>query len=165
MRNIVTSALLVALICVSTIFIKLPLPMVGYVHLGDAFIFFACFLLKPKYSVLVGGIGSALADLILGWAVYAPVTFVIKALVALSCSLIIYKNPTIIRQIISLVIGAIIIGLGYFVYEYILYGLGIALANIPFNLAQGAVCGIVAIFLTKAFEKVKTLKEFKEKLK
>jgi uncharacterized membrane protein len=138
--------------------------MVGYVHLGDVFIFFACFLLKPKYSILVGGAGSALADLILGWAFYAPVTFVVKALVALCCSLIIYKNPTIVRQIISLVIGAIIIGLGYFIYEYILYGLGVAAANVPFNLAQGAVCGVIAIFLTRAFEKIKPLKEFKDKL-
>ena len=164
MRKVVTSALLIALICVSTILIKIPLPVIGYVHLGDVFIFFSCFLLKPKYSVLVSGVGSAFADLILGWAIYAPATLVIKALVALFCSLIIYNNPTVIRQIIALIIGSFIIGLGYFVYEAILYEVGTAAVNIPFNLAQGAVCGVVSIFLTKAFERIKPLKEFKDKL-
>ncbi len=164
MRNVITSALLVALVAISTMFIKIPLSVVGYVHLGDAFIFFACFLLKPKYSVVVGSVGSALADLLLGYLVYAPVTLVTKGILALTSALLIYKKPTFVRQIFAVIVGSIIIALGYFVFETFMYGVAIALANVLFNLIQGVSCGVVAIALIKAFDKVKFLKDFKEKL-
>lgn len=164
-RKIVTSSLLVALTTVLTMFVKIPLSAFGYVHLGDTVIFLACYLLKPKYSFVVAGLGSALADVILGYYIYAPITFAVKVLVALCFSFIIYKKPTILKQIIGVVFGSIIIAAGYFLFEGFMYGFAPSLLNVPFNLAQGGVCGAIGILLIKIFDRVKPLKEFREKLK
>ena len=164
MRNIIASALFIALITVTTMFVKIPLALFGYVHLGDLFIFLACFMLKPKYSIVVGGVGSALADLFLGFAVYAPATLVIKALVALSFSLVVYNKPTLVREVLAVIFGTLIIGGGYLIYEGILYGFGAAIVNLPFNLIQGAVCGGLAIILIKILEKIPSIRDFRNKL-
>lgn len=164
-RKIVTMALLVALTTVLTMFVKIPLSAFGYVHLGDAIIFLACFLLRPKYSFIVAGLGSALADVILGYFIYAPVTFAVKIALALCFSFLVYNKPTILRQIIGVVLGSVIIALGYFLFEGFMYGFMPSLYNVPFNLAQGGVCGAIGILLIKIFQKVKPLTELREKLK
>lgn len=164
-RKIVVSSLLVALTTVLTMFVKIPLSAFGYVHLGDTIIFLACYLLKPKYSFAVAGLGSALADVILGYFVYAPVTFAVKIAVALCFSFIIYAKPTLLRQIIGVVLSSLIIAFGYFLFEGFMYGFAPSLYNVPFNLAQGGVCGAIGILLIKICDRVKPLKEFRDKLK
>ena len=52
----------------------------GYVNLGDAGVYLCALLLPGGLGALAAGVGAALADLILGWAVYAPVTLLIKGL-------------------------------------------------------------------------------------
>ena len=62
-QRLVFTALFTALITISTMFIRIPLPL-GYVNLGDAFIFLAVFLLGPVYGTFAGALGSGLADLL-----------------------------------------------------------------------------------------------------
>ncbi len=164
MRKIVTSALFVSLIVVATAFIKIPLATFGYVHLGDAFIFLACFVLKPKHSVVVGALGSALADLFLGYFIYIPATLVVKALVALVFSLTVYYKTSFLRQVLAVAICSVVIGGGYFVFEACLYGVDASIINIPFNLLQGVVCGVVAMLLIKSFKSIPPLKSFRDSL-
>ena len=163
MRNLVASALFIALIVVTTAFVKIPITL-GYVHLGDAFILLACFVLKPKFSVVVGALGSALADLILGYFIYIPATFILKCFVALTFALLIYKRTSLIRQIIGIVVCSLIIGFGYLAFETILYGFTASIVSLPMNLLQGLSCGIVAILLIKSFNSIQPLKSFREKL-
>ena len=59
---IVMIALFSALITVMTAFIRIPTPL-GYIHIGDAFIFAAAMLLGP-YAAIPAMIGSGLADFI-----------------------------------------------------------------------------------------------------
>ena len=75
-KRLVLSSLISALICVATALIKIPTPF-GYIHPGDAPVVLAAFVLSPTYGFLAAGIGSCLADLFSGYAMYAPVTFVI----------------------------------------------------------------------------------------
>ena len=82
-KKLVTSSLLAALICIATMSIKIPLPTKGYLNLGDCIILFSAWTLWPMYGFLAAGIGSALADLFAGYAVYVHVTFVIKGAMAL----------------------------------------------------------------------------------
>ena len=164
MRSVILSSLFVALIIVTTMFVKIPLALFGYVHLGDAFILLACYMLKPKYSVFVGGLGSAIADLLLGYAYYAPVTFVVKVLVALVFALLVYKKATLFSQIIAVVICSAIIAGGYLIFEVCLYGFSASIINVPFNLLQGAVCGVVAIILIKTFKSIPSLAKFRNQL-
>ena len=82
-KKIVFAALLAALACVATMIIKIPTPLGGYIHAGDAVVVLAGFLLGPVWGALAAGLGSCLADVIAGYVLYAPGTFVIKAVVAL----------------------------------------------------------------------------------
>ena len=82
-KKIVFAALLAALACVATMIIKIPTPLGGYIHAGDAVVVLAGFLLGPVWGALAAGLGSGLADVISGYVLYAPGTFVIKAVVAL----------------------------------------------------------------------------------
>jgi uncharacterized membrane protein len=52
----------------------------GFVNVGDAMIFIAGILLGGKAGLLAGGIGSALADVLLGYSHWAPWTLVIKGI-------------------------------------------------------------------------------------
>ena len=68
-------------------------------------------------------------------------------------------------QIIGVVICSVIIALGYYLFEGFMYGFLPSIYNVPFNLAQGGVCGAIGILLIRIFDKIKPLKEFKNKLK
>ena len=67
-RIITLTGLFMALICVATLFFKVPIPL-GYAHLGTGFIFLAAVFLKNPYAMTATGVGSALADLLGGYAV------------------------------------------------------------------------------------------------
>jgi uncharacterized membrane protein len=84
-QKIVTASMLATLCCVATMVIKIPLagPFKGYVNLGDCIVLLAGWLLSPTYGFAAAGIGSALADLLLGYNIYAPATFLIKGIMAL----------------------------------------------------------------------------------
>ena len=87
-RKLVLAALLAALVCVATMVVQIPSPMQGYVNLGDCFVLLSGWLLGPWWGGAAGGIGSMLADLVLGYGHYAPGTLIIKGLMALVGALI-----------------------------------------------------------------------------
>ena len=88
LRKTVFAALLAALVCAATMVITIPSPLGGFLNLGDGFVLLSGWLLGPLYGFAAGGIGSALADLFLGYPVYIPGTFVIKGLSALLASVL-----------------------------------------------------------------------------
>ena len=76
------AALFTAMTTVATLLIQIPTPTKGYVNLGDSIVNIAAWVLGPVYGAAAAGIGSALADIISGYVVYAPATLVIKAAMA-----------------------------------------------------------------------------------
>ena len=54
-------------------------------------IFFGVLLLGWKWGAVASGFGSALADLLLGYAQYAPITLVVKYLMAVAMGIFIEK--------------------------------------------------------------------------
>ena len=70
-KKLTVTALFMAMCCVSTMFLSVPSGG-GYTNLGDAFVLLGAMLLGPWYGLAAGGIGSALADLLTGYAYYAP---------------------------------------------------------------------------------------------
>ncbi len=150
-KNLVMSAVFAALICVSTFVIKIPSPIQGYINLGDCFVLLAAWMLTRKLSALSSAVGSALADLLAGYAIFAPATFVIKGLMALTayhCFKAVKKNAkTSVAAIVSGIAAECVMMLGYFIYESFLYGVKAAAAGIPFNAIQGAVCIVPACIL------------------
>ena len=155
LKKIIMAALFAALACVATMSIRIPTPGTnGYIHPGDAIVILAGVFLGPVGGFLAAGIGSAMADLIGGYFVYVPITFVIKGLVAL-CSGLIYRaiGKTGKTRFIAVLLGGLIdilfVAGGYFICEFFLYGAGAA-ASIPSNIIQGGGGLLIAAVLYPA---------------
>lgn len=142
LKKLILAALFAALSCVATMSIRIPTPGTGgYIHPGDAIVILSGVILGPVWGFFAGGIGSALSDLIGGYFVYAPITFVIKGLVALVAGHLYQKiGKTQKSRYVAVVLGGvadiILVAGGYFVCEYFIYGAGAA-ASIPANIIQG----------------------------
>ena len=80
--RLTTSAVVTALIFLFTFLVKVPTG-VGYIHLGDAFVLLYAAATGDPLALFAGALGEALADIAGGYAPYAPVTAVIKVLIAL----------------------------------------------------------------------------------
>lgn len=164
-QKIVISALFAALICVATMLIKIPSPLKGYVNLGDGIVLLAAWILPLPYGALAAGLGSALADLFSGYVTYAPATFVIKALMAVTAylcyGLFTKKIKSIPSRVLSGILSETAMILGYFLFEGILYGFVPSLVNIPANGAQGVAGIVIGVILITVFEKQNILKMWK----
>ena len=130
LKELILAALFAALSCVATMSIRIPTPGTGgYIHPGDAIVILSGVILGPVWGFFAGGIGSALSDLIGGYFVYVPITFVIKGLVALVAGHLYQKiGKTQKSRYVAVVLGGvadiILVAGGYFVCEYIIQGIG-----------------------------------------
>ena len=172
--KIVITALFAALICVATMLIAVPIPATGgYANLGDGIILISAFLLDPVCAILAAGLGSMLADILAGYASFAPATLVIKAGVALIGAFMLNRlggkekiGRMIPAMIISGVLAEIFMILGYFFYEGVVMGMGMgAAAGIPGNIGQGAVGVIIACVVSPVLARSKEVMELLNKTK
>lgn len=156
LKKIVMTALFSALSCVATMSIHIPTPGTGgYIHPGDAVVILSGVILGPVYGLLAGGIGSAMADLIGGYFIYVPITFVIKGLVALAAGLIYQKlghssKTRFTAVILGGVADIVLVAGGYCLCEIFLYGASGALASVPANIIQGVGGLIISAILYPA---------------
>lgn len=92
-KNIIYAGMMIALVFVATFVIKIPIPFTqGYIHAGDAMIFLASIMFGPLIGGLAGGIGSAMADLFGGYAIWAFPTLIIKFLMGYLVGFFGYKT-------------------------------------------------------------------------
>ena len=84
-KTLTWAGLMCAIVVVTTMFAAIPIPGVqgAYANAGDAAVYASAHLLGWPWGVAAAAIGSMLADLLLGSALYAPATFVIKGVMAL----------------------------------------------------------------------------------
>lgn len=136
-KQLTLCGVLAALICVLTIFPHIPLGS-GYIHLGDGLILLSVMLLGPL-GIPAAAVGSMLADLLV-FPMYAPVTLVVKALMALVAWLI-YRKESLNRTVLAFVAAEAVMVLGYFGYEWFAAH-EYAVADIAGNVIQG-VAGVV----------------------
>jgi len=143
--KIAVSAIMASLVCVTTMIIQIPNPPTrGYINLGDAMIFVSALTFGPIVGGFAGGVGSALADMLLGYGYFAPFTLIVKGLEGVIAGAI-SRRIKRFGSTIGAVIGGSEMVLGYFIVEYLLYGLGAALTEIPGNLSQvifGMILGV-----------------------
>ena len=158
-KKLVEAALLAALACVATMIVKIPSPLKGYLNLGDCIVLVAGWMLSPWYGALAAGLGSALADLFSGYALYAPATFAIKGGMALVAFAVFRLLRARIGKFPSRLIGGILAELlmvmGYFVFEGFLYGFAPSVVNIPANAVQGVAGIIIGLLLIHPLERLK----------
>ena len=116
----------------------------------------------PVYGAAAGGIGSALADILSGYAVFAPGTFVIKALIAVIAAAILKAlgSKTKAAPIVASIAGEAWMVLGYFLYESIFLRYGLAAAGSIGGNAIQAVAGVIlAAALYAVLSKVPQIKK------
>lgn len=142
--------------------ISVPLPGGGYANLGDAAVLISGAALGALCGGISAGVGAAIADVVLGFPIYAPGTFLIKAMVAMTAAFTvkIAKRATGIRKtlitVMMFALGEVIMAVGYFIYEFVILGYGAgAVSGLIGNIAQGAVCLILGVFLYAALGKIK----------
>ena len=143
--NLIKTAAFAAIVCVCTLLITIPLFGGGYANLGDTMVIAAGFFCGPLYGFFAAALGSALADIFCGFAIYAPATFVIKGLMAVTIGFIcksVDRHGFTARLIPASIAAEIEMVLGYFLFETVIYNFTTAIADIPGNAVQGA-CGIV----------------------
>lgn len=145
---------LISLTTVATMVISIPtIATKGYVNLGDAIVLLSGLVLGPAGGFIVGGIGSALADLILGYAYYAPFTFAIKGLEGMLGVYLFRKLFKEKNVIVPTVIAGLWMATGYLIVESFMYGFPAAFVSYPSNIIQGLVGAVLCTFLYKSVSK------------
>jgi uncharacterized membrane protein len=139
------SAMMSALVFVATWTIRIPNALGGYFNLGDVMIFVSALVFGPFVGGFSGGVGSAIADVI-GFPVFAIPTLVIKGIEGLLAGLI-TNRKSVYRDTFAAIVAGVEMILGYFLAEYYALGwtLEQALAEIPFNIVQIAIGGLIGI--------------------
>ena len=155
---LVMASLFAALTCIVTLVIRIPSPLEGYLNLGDSIVLLGAWICSPLPSFLAAAVGSALADLISGYAFYAPATFLIKGIVALiAClgfRLLRRKFGETVSELISGIVAEFWMVSGYLLFESVFYGFLPSTVNILPNALQGAVGLILSLLLIRVLRMV-----------
>ncbi len=147
------TAVFTALVFVVTAYLHIPTGN-GYIHVGDGFIYLAACLLPWQYATIVGAGGALLADVLTGYAIWAPGSVVIKAATALLFSAKRSRVMTL-RNCTALFPATVICAGGYYLYEALIYGNFIApLAGIPASLTQSLASAVVFVAMGIAVDKM-----------
>ncbi|SDL71394.1 ECF transporter S component [Halarsenatibacter silvermanii] len=150
-QKITLYGIFIALTAMATMAITIPMiGTQGYINIGDTMIFAAALLLGPWGGLAAGAIGSAMADILLGYAFWAPWTLVVKGMEGYIAGRIghrifhRHKKP-VPRVILGLSLAALWMVFGYFVAGGFMVGFEAALGGIPGDLLQGGASVAITI--------------------
>lgn len=144
-RALARTGVLAALTCGATLAVRVASPTGGYLNLGDAAVLLGAWLLGPWYGAAAAGVGSMLADVLAGAAMYAPATLVVKAVMALTAGGL-YRRLGRFRGglLFCGAAGEVPMLAGYWLYDALLLrSFSGAAAGVPGNLVQ-ALFGMAA---------------------
>ncbi len=156
-KKMTLAGFLLTILLVVTVLIKIPaVNNMGYLNLSDALIILYITLMPDFDFLAVGGLGAALADIILGYGIYWPFTLIIKFLEAL----IVYvylkkaktKNNFSYAIVVALALSIMVVGYGLtdaFLFQQWSY----FYVSILFNLNQAVVAFLVILITKPALEK------------
>lgn len=160
-ESLVLTAIMIGLTAVATMVITIPIVGTqGFVNFGDVVIFITAILFGPQVALLAGGLGSALGDILLGYAHWAPYTLVIKGLEGLVTGLLAYRmfsggSIKWGKGLLGLILGACVMIAGYYAAGGIMFGFKVSLLSIPGNAFQALLSAAISIPLALALSKVK----------
>jgi len=157
-RKLVLGSLFAAMIFVVTYMAKWPIGSNGaIITAGDGIVYTAGIAMSGPWAAFAAGIGSMLSDIVGGSAIYAPATFVIKALMGLVVGLALYGRKTSwIRNLIFMCLASLIMVFGYYAYEFFLYtphGVQ-ALIDMPANFIQAAIGVVIGVPLALVVRRI-----------
>lgn len=157
------AAMFTALITVATVYVlHIHISFSGghnCLHIGDTVIYLAASVLPVAYACAAAGIGSALANLLCGTVIYAPWTFIIKALVAL-CFTAKGTKLLVKHNYIALIGACLITVLGYYCVEVFLLKNWITpLYSAIANALQSVISSILYIIISLMLDKIQIKKQ------
>ena len=139
------AALMIALVTVVTLLVRIPIPATqGYFNFSDVVIYFVSFTFGPWIGFIAGGLGTAIADLVSGFAVFAPISFLAHGLQGLLAGLL-GRGRGWQGLLLGWLAGTLAMVGIYFLAELFLYGIGAAAAEVPANLLQNLGGGLIGI--------------------
>lgn len=166
-KQITLAALAIAVVCVSTMVIQIPIPL-GYMHLGNCCILLFGVFFSRTIGTLAGGVGSCLSDLLSGYPQWILPTLIIKSIMGYAVAALSKDKDGSVRMaswrtLLAAVVGIIIMIAGYTVAGAILYGsVASGLAQVP-GLTMEGVLGIVLFYVAGfAFEAAKLPRLFQK---
>lgn len=148
--TVALSAIVAAAVAVATMVISIPVG-IGYLNFGEVIIYTAAFLFGGTVAGLSGGVGAAMADVILGFPMYAPVTLVVKGIEGYIVGRL--AGASLRSKAIAVAAGAPIMIAGYVLARAVLEGIPAAIfLELPTDILQAVVGFAIAVPLSKALE-------------
>ncbi|CAM3122386.1 ECF transporter S component [Leuconostoc rapi] len=145
-------AVIIALNVVLSYIVRIPVPATnGFVNLVEAGIFIAAILGGARQGMIVGGLSGLLLDLLAGYPQWMFFSLVIHGIEGLVVGYFGYQKKTI-SQIIGLILGSLIMIIGYLLAGAFLYNWTAGIASIIGNVAQSVMGLVVALLLIPIFK-------------
>lgn len=162
-EEILVSGMGIAVVFAATFFIRIPNALDGYMNLGDGMIMLFCSITSPLGGFLIGGVGSALADLIGGYPHFMIFTLFIKGLEGCIIAYLYIRLPKRYR-FITFIIASFIMVSGYFFAQwFISQSFELALISIPENLIQASIAIIITMLCINRFNSIAKLHKLEYK--
>ena len=157
-RELVQMGLLSALTFVAAWAIHIPYGNGGVIHLGDSMIFLTAVVFGRKYAAVSGALGMTMFDIFSGFSVWAPYTFVIKAVMGLIAGSLAdiggSKGASPVKNAAGMLAAGIWMIFGYYVAEAMITGNIIQpLFGILGNVIQAVAGAVIAFVIITAIKK------------
>ncbi|MGB9812135.1 MAG: ECF transporter S component [Thermovenabulum sp.] len=150
-KKIALLGLFLALTIVATSILKVPVPTFNlYFHLGESIIYLTALIFGGIPAAIIGGVGSALADLIAGYPMWAPITLFIKGIEGFIAGSLAAKG----RIFQGLLFAGIFMIASYATAAGILYGIGAVPIEIAGDSLQVSVGAIIAALLHRRLKNI-----------
>lgn len=159
-KYVTINALSIALVCISTMAIQIPIPL-GYMHLGNTCILLTAALFGPTTGLLAGGIGSAMADLLTGYTQWVLPTLLIKSIMGFAIGALAQGKEKKLqiaspRTLLGSVAGVAIMVFGYFVAGAVMNGsVYTGLLQVPGLTLEGVIGMVIFYAIGFVLEKAK----------
>lgn len=154
--------MLIALVFVATMLLNIKLPISangGLIHLGTAMLFIASILFGPKKGAMAGAFGMGIFDLVAGWTLWAPITFLTRGLQGYIIGKIAWSKgfdgKHMGMNLLAVIISTPPMLAGYYIGEAIIFKSWIIpIASIPGDLVQTVIGVLVALPACVALKKL-----------
>ncbi|MDW0114287.1 ECF transporter S component [Sporosarcina saromensis] len=151
--DLILSSMLIALVFVATLLLNIKLPISvngGLVHLGTAMLFIVSILFGPKKGAIAGAVGMGLFDLVSGYAIWAPISFVARGIQGYLIGKIAWmngRNGNSFRfNLLATIASTPLMMAGYYLWEAVIFkSWVIPLTSIPGDLVQTVVGILIAL--------------------
>jgi uncharacterized membrane protein len=142
--GIAAAAIMTAVVTVFTAVVQVRNPASGgYFNLSDVAVIFAAITFGPWVGLVAGGLGTAIADVLLGYAQFAPLSFIAHGGEGLLAGLIVLRRPAWLFP--AWLAGVAWMMAGYFVGELVLVGSAQAVADLVGTNWVQALAGVLGI--------------------